>query len=425
MSALSTLAPPTPAFEPRDVAARFPILARPIHGRRLVYLDNAATTHKPRAVLAALEHYYTQLNANVHRGVHTLAEEATAAYEACRARVGRFVHAPSPQGVVILRSTTAAINLVARGWEHHLRAGDEILLTEMEHHSNLVPWIMLAQRRGVILRHLPFGANGELDLDQLPRLLTPRTRLVALTHASNVLGTVNPVAEVAAAAHAVGARVVVDAAQSVPHLPVNMGELGADFLAFSAHKAYGPTGVGFLVAAPELLEELEPLEGGGEMIREVHLDRASWNEVPHRFEAGTPNIADAAAFPAALDLLEELGMAAIRAHELELSAYALERLGALGWMNVYGPRDPRRRTGLVSFSDPQLHPHDLAQILDSLGIAVRAGHHCAQPLLRKLGVPATARASFAVYSSKEDVDALVDGLIAARRYFGLPTGGAG
>ncbi len=421
---MATVPSRRPALDPRALAARFPILARQVHGRRLVYLDNAATTQKPAAVLAALEHYYTHSNANVHRGVHTLGEEATEAYEACRARVAAFLHAPSHRGVVILRSTTEALNLIARGWEHHLQEGDEILLTEMEHHSNLVPWIMLARRRGVTLRHLPLREDGELDLEALPRLLSRRTRLVALTHASNVLGTVNPVAEIAAAAHAVGARVAVDAAQSVPHMPVDLRTLGADFVAFSAHKAYGPTGVGFLVAAPELLEELEPVEGGGEMIREVHLDRATWNEVPHRFEAGTPNIADAAAFPAALDLLEELGMEAVRAHEVALTGYAWERLASLRWLQLHGPADPHRRTGLISFYDPQLHPHDLAQILDSEGIAVRAGHHCAQPLMRRLGVPATTRASFGLYNTTEDVDALVEGLLAARRYFGLPTGGA-
>ncbi len=413
---------PRATFEPRTLAPRFPILQRTVRGRRLVYLDNAATTQKPDAVLAALEQYYTHSNANVHRGVHTLAEEATALYEGCRARVARFLNAPSERGVVILRSATEALNLVARGWEHHLREGDEILLTEMEHHSNLVPWIMLARRRGVVLRHLPVRDDGELELGALPTLLSPRTRLVCLTHASNVLGTLNPVAEIAAAAHAAGALVVVDAAQSVPHMPVDFAALGADFLAFSAHKAYGPTGVGFLVAAPELLEQLEPVQGGGEMIREVHLDRASWNDVPHRFEAGTPNIADAAAFPAALDLLEELTMEAVREHEVNLTGYALQRLAALPWLTVHGPRDPRRRTGLVSFYDPDLHPHDLAQLLDAEGIAVRAGHHCAQPLMRRLGVPATARASFGVYNDTADVDALIDALIGARRYFGLPTG---
>ncbi|MEW6337399.1 MAG: SufS family cysteine desulfurase [Acidobacteriota bacterium] len=408
-----------PALDARALRARFPILARRVHGRPLVYLDNAATTQKPDTVLQALERYYTESNSNVHRGVHTLAEEATAAYEGCRERVARFVNAPDPRGIVILRNATEAINLVARSWGATLAAGDEVLLTEMEHHSNLVPWIMLARERGVVLRHLPITDGGELEMSRLGELLTARTRIVALTAMSNVLGTINPVAEIAAAAHGVGAVVVVDGAQSVPHMPVDFNALGADFLAFSAHKAYGPTGVGFLVGRLELLDRMEPQLGGGEMIREVRLDFASWNEVPHRFEAGTPNIADAAAFPAALDLLEEVGMAALRAHEVELAGYALERLSSLGCLSIHGPLDPERRGALVSFVDPELHPHDLATILDTRGVAVRAGHHCAQPLMRRLGVVATARASFGVYNDRDDVDALVDALREARRYFGL------
>ena len=408
-----------PALDPRALARRFPILAREVNGHRLVYLDNAATAQKPASVIAALERYYTQSNANVHRGVHTLAEEATAAYEGCRARVARFVNAPDERGVVILRNATEAINLVARSWGARLGAGDEVLLTAMEHHSNLVPWIMLARERGVVLRHVPITDDGELDMTAFAALLSPRTRIVSLTAMSNVLGTITPVAEIVAAAHRVGAVVLIDGAQSVPHMPVDFAALGIDFLAFSGHKAYGPTGVGFLVGKPELLDVMEPVLGGGEMIREVRLDFASWNDVPHRFEAGTPNIADAAAFPAALDLLEEVGMEAVRAHEVELVGYALERLSALGWLQLHGPLDPTHRSGLVSFYDADIHPHDLAQILDTYGVAVRAGHHCAQPLMRRLGVPATARASFGVYTEHDDVDALVDGLVAARRYFGL------
>jgi len=416
---MTATAPPRTTLDPSALRARFPILQRQVHGHRLVYLDNAATTQKPETVLAALQHYYANSNANVHRGVHTLAEEATAAYEACRSRVARFVNAPDERGVIIVRNATDALNLVARSWGATLTAGDEVLLSEMEHHSNLVPWILLARERGVVLRHLPITDSGELDMAALPAMLSRRTQIVALTAMSNVLGTINPIAEMAEAAHRVGAVMVVDGAQSVPHMPVDFQALGADFLAFSAHKAYGPTGIGFLVAKPELLDRMEPISGGGEMIRAVHLDWATWNEIPHKFEAGTPNIADAAAFPAALDLLEELGMDAVRAHERDLVGYALERLRSLEWLELHGPLDPARRGGLVSFVDPEIHPHDLAQVLDGRGIAIRAGHHCAQPLMRRLDVPATARASLAVYNDRDDVDALVDGLVAARKYFGL------
>ncbi|MCJ7442156.1 MAG: SufS family cysteine desulfurase [Thermoanaerobaculaceae bacterium] len=416
---MTATAPPRTTLDPSALRARFPILQRQVHGHRLVYLDNAATTQKPETVLAALQHYYANSNANVHRGVHTLAEEATAAYEACRSRVARFVNAPDERGVIIARNATDALNLVARSWGATLTAGDEVLLSEMEHHSNLVPWILLARERGVVLRHLPITDSGELDMAALPRMLSRRTQIVALTAMSNVLGTINPIAEIAEAAHRVGAVMVVDGAQSVPHMPVDFQALGVDFLAFSAHKAYGPTGIGFLVAKPELLDRMEPISGGGEMIRAVHLDRATWNEIPHKFEAGTPNIADAAAFPAALDMLEELGMDAVRAHERDLVGYALERLRSLEWLELHGPLDPARRGGLVSFVDPEIHPHDLAQVLDGRGIAIRAGHHCAQPLMRRLDVPATARASLAVYNDRDDVDALVDGLVAARKYFGL------
>jgi cysteine desulfurase/selenocysteine lyase len=416
---MSATAPPGVGFNPRKLRARFPILQRQVHGHPLVYLDNAATTQKPEAVLAAIQRYYSTSNANVHRGVHTLAEEATAAYEACRGRVARFVNAPDERGVVIVRNATEALNLVARSWGASLVEGDEVLLSEMEHHSNLVPWILLARERGVVLRHLPITDSGELDMAALPGMLSRRTQVVALTAMSNVLGTINPIAELAEAAHKVGAVIVVDGAQSVPHMPVDFQALGVDFLAFSAHKAYGPTGVGFLVAKPELLERMEPVNGGGEMIRVVHLDSATWNDIPHKFEAGTPNIADAAAFPAALDLLEELGMEAVQAHERGLVGYALERLDSLGWLELHGPLDPSRRGGLVSFVDPEIHPHDLAQVLDTRGIAIRAGHHCAQPLMRRLDVAATARASLAVYNDRDDVDALVDGLVAARKYFGV------
>ncbi|MCG6963777.1 MAG: SufS family cysteine desulfurase [Acidobacteria bacterium] len=400
-----------------EVSRRFPALQRSVNAHRLVYLDTAATAQKPDGVIAAQQEYYRSFNANVHRGIHTLAEEATAAYEHCRARAAQLVAAPSPSSLVITRNATASLNMVARGLEHTLHEGDEVLLTEMEHHANLVPWIMLAQRTGIVLRHIPITDDGKLDLSKLDELLTARTRIVSLMHVSNVLGTINPVAEVAEAAHARGATVVVDAAQSVGHLPVDMVELGVDALAYSAHKCYGPMGLGFLAAKPELLDLMEPMEGGGEMINEVFLDRATWAEPPLKFEAGTPNVASAAAFPAAVDMLEEIGLEAVRRHEEELAGYALERLSSLPGLVIYGPTDPAERGGLVSFHDPEVHPHDMATLLDQAGVAVRAGHHCAQPLHRRLGVVATTRASLGVYSSKSDVDALYEGIRFARRYF--------
>jgi len=406
-------------LRPQRVAEEFPILSRTVRGRRLVYLDNAATTQKPKAVLDALVRFYTQSNANVHRGAYTLAEEATAAYERCRERVAQFLGAPDPRGVVICRNATEAINLVARCWGVKLSPGDEILTSELEHHSNLVPWIMLAKERQLSLKHIPVTDSGELDMAAFSRLLSRRTRILAISGMSNVLGTIPPVAEMAEAAHRVGAVMLVDGAQLVPHATVRFSELGCDFLAFSAHKMYGPTGVGFLVAKPELLEAMEPLYGGGEMIREVHLDRAAWNEIPYKFEAGTPNIADAAAFPAALEFVERWTPQAIRAHEVELTAYAWEQLSRFGGLTLHGPADPTRRGGLISFVDQHIHPHDLATVLDTYGVAIRAGHHCAQPLMRRLGVMATARVSFAAYNSREDVDALLYALAAARRYFGV------
>ncbi len=399
------------------VAERFPALKRTVNAHRLVYLDTAATAQKPDEVISAEKSYYEEFNANVHRGIHTLAEEATAAYENCRKRAGELVGASSPSSVVITRNATAALNLVARGLEHTLREGDEILLTEMEHHSHPVPWIMLARRTGVVLKHIPITDDGFLDLGKIPELIGPRTRIVSLVHVSNVLGTINPVADVAEAAHRAGALVVVDAAQSVGHMPVCMADLGVDALVFSAHKCYGPMGLGFLAARPGLLDEMEPMEGGGEMINEVYLDRATWADPPHKFEAGTPNVAAAAAFPPALDLLESLGLDAVREHEEELVAYALEVLAGLGGLQIFGPGDPALRGGLVAFHDPEVHPHDMATLLDQAGVAVRAGHHCAQPLHRRLGVVATTRASFGIYSTKDDIDALAEGIRFARRYF--------
>jgi cysteine desulfurase / selenocysteine lyase len=414
------MAPPTEkTLDVARIQKDFPILERTVHDRRLVYLDNAATTQKPRVVIDALQRYYEETNANVHRGIHTLANEATTAYEDVRARVARFLGGVDARGVVFTRNATESINLVARCWlEPRIVAGDEILLTEMEHHANLVPWIMLAKRTGAVLRHIPITDDGRLDLGKLPELLTARTRFVSVVHASNVLGTINPVEEIARLAHERGVPIMIDAAQSVPHMPVNPAAMGADFLAFSAHKMLGPTGVGVLWARPERLEEAEPMLGGGEMIREVRLDGATWNDIPWKFEAGTPNIADVVAFGPALDYLEELGLDAIRSHEIDLNRYALERLAAIPGIKIHGPAEPKARTGVLSFYDDVIHPHDLATILDLYGVAVRAGHHCAQPLMRRLGVPATARASFYIYNDRADVDALVAALAEARAYFG-------
>lgn len=396
---------------------RFPLLKRPINGHDLVYLDSAATTQKPEAVIAAGARYYRRHNANVHRGMHALAAEATELYESCRRRVGLLLGVSRPEQVVITSGTTASLNLAAFGLRHLLKPGDEILLTEMEHHANLVPWIVLARQEGLLLRHLPLTAGGELDLGALPEMLTDRTRIVSLTHVSNVLGTINPVAEIAAAARRRGAVVIADAAQSVGHLPVDFAATGVDLLAFSAHKTYGPMGLGFLVGTPEILDRLEPVQFGGEMIDTVGLDEATWAEVPHRFEAGTPNVAAAAAFPAALDLLEEAGLERVRTHEMQVTGYALEALRRFDGLTVYGPDDPARRGGLVSFHDARVHAHDMAQLLDARGVSVRAGHHCAQPLHRRLGVTSTARASFGIYNTHDDVDALVEAVDHARRMF--------
>lgn len=397
---------------------RFPILGRAVNGHPLVYLDSAATTQKPDVVIEAEADYYRHSNANVHRGLHTLGDEATRAYEGCRGAVAAWLGTSSEQ-VTIQRSATAAINLVARGFEHRLREGDAVLVTEMEHHANFVPWQMLAERRGLELRLLPVTDGGELDLARLDDLLDANVKIVAVTHVSNVLGTVNPVAEITARARSLGALSLVDAAQSVGHRPLAFADLGADLMVFSAHKCYGPMGLGFLVGRPEALADLQPLEGGGEMIEWVRLEGTTWADVPHRFEAGTPNVGATAAFPAAIALLQEIGLENVRAHEEQLAGYALEKLASLGGLVIFGPGDPARRGGLVSFHDPQVHPHDLSTILDQLGIAVRAGHHCAQPLHRRLGVVATTRASFGVYSTSAEIDALVAGIGEARKVFAL------
>jgi len=396
----------------------FPILARTVRGGRpLVYLDSAATTQKPVQVLQAMERYYREDNANVHRAVHELAERATQAFEQARLRVARFIGADDPHCVIFVRNTTEAINLVARSWaQPRLREGDEILVSLMEHHSNLVPWYMVARQTGARVRFAGLLPDGRLDMDSLREKLTPRTRVVAIAHQSNVLGTINPVQEIAELAHQAGAVVVVDGAQSVPHMPVDVRRLGCDFLAFSGHKMLGPTGIGVLWGRRELLESMEPLFGGGEMIREVTLQGATWNDLPHRLEAGTPAIAEAVGLAAAVEYLEAVGMEAVRRHEQELVGYALQRLGELPDVELYGPS--QQRGGVVAFNVRGVHAHDVATILDQQGIAVRAGHHCAQPLMGWLDVPATVRASFYLYTLPEEIEALVEGLQAVRRIFG-------
>jgi cysteine desulfurase/selenocysteine lyase len=403
----------------QKIRADFPILAREVHGKPLVYLDNAATSQKPRQVIEALVDYYEHYNANIHRGVHALAEEATERYEATRRKVARFIGADGPDTIVFTRNTTESINLVAYTWaRRHLGAGDEILLTDMEHHSNLVPWQILAQEQGARLRFAEIRDDGTLDLEQVRVLIGPRTKLVSMVHMSNVLGTINPVAEVARMAHAAGALMLVDGAQSVPHMPVRIGELDCDFLAFSSHKMLGPTGVGVLWGRRELLESMPPFLGGGEMIEDVSREVSTYNVLPWKYEAGTPNIADVIAFGAAIDYLENVGMASIREHERELAAYALESIGAQPDVTVYGPSDAARRGGVMAFNLGDIHAHDLATVLDYEGIAIRAGHHCCMVLAKKLDLAASARASFYLYNTEQEVDALVGALGQAREIFG-------
>ena len=403
---------------PPDLRADFPILERRIHGRPLIYLDSAATAQKPRQVIEAVCRFYESSNANVHRSIHTLGEEATALYEAARDRVQAFIRAPRREEIVFTRNTTEAINLVARSWGAvHLKAGDEILLTELEHHSNLIPWQLLAGAKGLTLRFIPITDDGYVDLEKLPRLLTERTRLVALAHQSNVLGTILPVRSIVDAAHALGAKILVDAAQSVPHMGVDVSMLGADFVAFSAHKMLGPMGIGVLWARREELDRMEPFLGGGEMIREVWLDHATWNDLPWRFEAGTPNVAGAVGLAAAIAYLERVGMGAIREHEQALTALALEALRREPGMTLYGPLNAADKGGVIAFNLDGIHAHDVAQALDQEGIAVRGGHHCAMPLMRRLGVPGTARASFYLYTTEAEIETFVASLAHVRRLF--------
>ncbi|HEX5814373.1 MAG TPA: SufS family cysteine desulfurase [Methylomirabilota bacterium] len=379
----------------------FPILSRIVNGQRLVYLDSAASSQKPRAVVEAMTRYYETSHANVHRSIHTLGEEATELYEAARDRVQRFINAPEREEIVFTRGTTDGIGMVAEAVGRTLRAGDEIIVTELEHHSNLVPWQVAARDRGVTIRAIPLVGEGVLDLDAFDRLLGPRTRLVAVAHVSNVLGTIVPVADVVARARRAGALTLVDGAQAVPHMPVDMSAIGCDFYVFSGHKMLGPTGIGVLYGRRAVLEGLEPARGGSEMIKEVWIDRATWNDLPWRWEPGTPPIAEAVGLTAAIEYLEKLGMERVQEHTQGLAVQAAAQLAAIPGVRVFGPR--RERGAVVAFSVEGLHPHDVAAALDADGIAVRAGHHCAQPLMRWCGVVGTSRASFSVFNSPEDV----------------------
>ena len=395
----------------------FPILETQAHGKRLVYLDSAATSQKPRQVVDRIAHFYEAENANVHRGVYELSERATAAYEGARDACARFIGATSSRSIVFTRGTTESINLVRYTWaRRNVGEGDEVLVTEMEHHSNLIPWQLLAEETGAKLRHLPIDDDGTLRVDLLADYITSKTKLVCVGLMSNVLGTINPVRQLADAAHSAGALILVDAAQAAPHLSFDVNQLDADFLAFSSHKMCGPTGAGVLYAREHLLEEMPPFHGGGEMIREVWADRATWNEIPYKFEAGTMNIAQAVGMGAAIEYLGGLGMDQVREHEVDLVSYALEKLEAAG-ATTYGPKDVSQRGGVASFNLDEVHPHDLATIVDQEGICIRAGHHCAQPLMRRLDVPATARASFYIYNTHDDVDALMQALDKAKGWF--------
>jgi len=399
--------------------AQFPALAQEVGGHPLVYLDNAATSQKPQYVLDALAAYYEHDNANVHRGIHELSRRATVAFEGAREKLAKFIGAADSAELVWTRGTTEAINLVASSWGMDtLGEGDEILLSALEHHSNIIPWQLVAHRTGARLRYIEMDEQGRLILDGLPELLTDRTRMVAVSHISNALGTVNPIREIADRAKQVGALVLVDGAQAVPHRRVDVQELGCDFYAFSGHKMCGPTGSGGLWARRSLLESMPPYQGGGEMIRTVGREESTWAEIPHKFEAGTPNIAGAIALGAAADFLDEVGFDAIAEHERELLSYALERLDDLGGITVYGPTDLDERSGVISFTMGDAHPHDISTILDSRGIAIRAGHHCAQLVMQHFGISATARASFYLYNSTDDVDRLIEGLTSVQEIFG-------
>ena len=401
------------------IKADFPILGRTVHDKRLVYLDSAATSQKPKQVIDATSDFYSRYNANVHRAIYELGEEATREYEGAREKVAEFIHAKSPNEVVFTKSTSESIKFVAYGYgiKGKIQKGDEIVGSVMEHHSNHVPWHFVKDHKGAVLKYVDVNDDGTLKMEQYDDLLSKRTKIVTITLCSNVLGTINPVKEIAKRAHEVGAICVVDAAQAAPHMPIDVQDLDADFLAFSGHKMLGPTGIGLLFGKAEMLEATEPLLGGGEMIREVHLGRATWNDVPYKFEGGTPNIAGAIGLGAAVEYLTHLGMDSVRAHEMEATEYALEQFRHLDGVKTYGPSDVNKKAGVIAFTIDNAHPHDIASILDVEGICIRSGHHCAQPLMERFELPATARASFYIYNDFDDADALIAGIKRVQEVF--------
>ncbi len=402
-----------------EIRKDFPVLDQEVNGHPLVYLDNAATSQRPLQVVQAVEDFYEKYNANVHRGIHKLSEESSEVYENARTKVAKFINARSDRELIYTRNSTESINLVAYSWGmENLKPGDEVLVTEMEHHANLVPWQLICQRTGATYKYVPIDDTGHLRMDLLDDLLTEKTKLFAFTAASNTVGTINPVKELVKAAHEVGALALVDGAQAAPHMKIDVQDWDCDFFAFSGHKMLGPTGIGFLYGKEEILDAMPPFLTGGDMIREVHIDSATWNDLPWKFEAGTPNIAGAIGMGAAVDYLQKIGMDRIHAHEQVLIKYAMERLSEVPGLTMYGP-PAEERGGLVAFTVEGLHPHDIASILDAYGVAVRAGHHCAQPVHDHFGIPATARASFYLYNTPEEADALVNALLEARKIFRL------
>jgi cysteine desulfurase/selenocysteine lyase len=402
----------------KEIKSYFPILNQEINGHPLVYLDSAATSQKPVQVIEALKHYYEFDNSNVHRGVHTLGNRATEKYEGAREKVQKFINASSTEEIIFLRGTTTALNLVAQSYGRaNVEEGDEIVITYMEHHSNIIPWQQLAKERGAVLKYIELEEDGTISLEQVRAAITERTKIVSMVYVSNVLGTMNPVKEVAEIAHGVGAVMVVDGAQAAPHLKIDVQQLDCDFFAFSGHKMVGPTGIGVLYGKKALLNEMEPVEFGGEMIDFVGLYDSTWKELPWKFEGGTPIIAGAVGLGAAIDFLNEVGLGEIEKHEHQMAAYAMDKLNGIDGLQIYGPTDPAKRAGIVTFNLNDVHPHDVATVLDMSGIAVRAGHHCAQPLMKWLEVSATARASFYLYNDESDIDRLVEGLRSAKEYF--------